>query len=104
MNSSRALVVPLAFAASLGAGCGGDPSSPDHVALAGILEMGDSPARVDISGTYSIGEPVTVTVDTYGEWNCTSFGETVVERVSPLVVEVTPSTSTRSWSPARPVP
>ena len=90
MNSSRALVVPLAFAASLGAGCGGDPSSPDHVALAGILEMGDSPARVDIPGTYSIGEPVTVTVDTYGEWNCTSFGETVVERVSPLVVEVTP--------------
>lgn len=84
-----AIAIHLVFAGFL-AGCGDEPSGPDRVALPGIIEQGDAPSRVDIPGTYSVGEPVTVTIDTYGEWNCTSFGETVVERVSPLVVEITP--------------
>lgn len=87
--TSRAIAIHLFFAGFL-AGCGNEPSGPDRVALAGVIEQGDAPLRVDIPGTYSVGEPVTVTIDTYGQWGCTSFGETVVERVSPLVVEVIP--------------
>lgn len=90
MNRSLTIVVSYVLAVLLLVECGDDPAGPDHIALIGILERGDAPARVDIPGTYSVGEPVTVTIDTYGLWFCTSFGETIVERVSPLVVEVTP--------------
>lgn len=90
MKRSLTIVVPYVLAVLLLVGCGDDPAGPDRIALTGILEMEDAPARVDIPGTYSVGEPVTVTIETYGEWNCTAFGETVIERVSPLVVEVTP--------------
>ena len=85
----RAIAIHLVFACLL-TGCIGEPTGPDQVALAGVIEIGDFPSRVDIPGTYSVGEPVTVSIDTYGLWGCTSFGETVVERVSPLVVEITP--------------
>jgi hypothetical protein len=85
----RAILIHLVFTGLLAA-CGDEPSGPDRIALAGVIVQGDAPSRVEIPGTYSVGEPVTVTIDTYGLWGCTSFGETVVERVSPLLVEVTP--------------
>jgi len=67
-----------------------DVSGPDRVSNVGILEHFESPPRIEVPTTATVGEPIEVAIETYGELHCILLGETMVRRVDDLRFEITP--------------
>jgi hypothetical protein len=67
-----------------------DVSGPDRVSNVGILEHYQSPPRIELPTTATVGESIEVAIETYGVLGCTLPGETMVRRVDDLRFEITP--------------
>lgn len=67
-----------------------DVSGPDRVSNVGILEHFESPPRIELPTTATVGVSMDVAIETYGGLGCTLPGETMVRRVDDLRFELTP--------------
>jgi hypothetical protein len=65
-------------------------SGPDRVSNVGILEHLQSPPRIELRTRATVGEPIEVAIETYGTLGCILLGETMVQRMDDLTLEVTP--------------